>query len=735
MSKQTKPSPQGARRRSQAATVVLTILLQAAAVLAASVAVARMDVDPDPDTEGGAPGPEFPPYVFPAEGYSWTAQDRYNMWESAWHELGAAGKTWPSETYDPEYVQPTTWHLDFMGCQNENDYGYDLRPNAKGDDGKPLFTKPTLGYQWRWNGKSTSFSHDCYTSLDFPEQGSYFVELRVKHEDGSIDSWTQAVKVQDYLIVVLGDSSASGEGAVDRRLYPSIPLEQNADWVDDRCHRSKNAGGAQAAQLLELADPKTSVTFLSFACSGATLNTLRYNYIGALDILDPYSATLGTERGVGITGPFSGMEPPAPGKGPYQVPSQVLQLADALRNGHGDQPRRTLDALIVAGGINDARFADLVGVCVLYNLCHLTNVGPDNRKLSDQFDFDVERVTPGWEKLGDELDAFGIEVAPGGKLALEYPGFFENDNGLRCPELFTDITSLGSWDFDEIGVAEAVWAPALNSAVEEGAANAGFEFVTGINDGFKRHGMCASDRYINTATDSFASQGDEIGSLDGSISDTTGVAHPNAKGYAVYADRILDHLSPLLTNEPPVAYDDEPQVAFRFGGSFNVLANDIDPDGDPLSARLLDAPTHGSVKVEKDGTATYYPSAGYLGSDTFTYEVTDGEFTVQGTVDLTVEAPTVASTQVPYGVSTTVGGLLGSFDLDPPYLVVFDKPLNPKRGSIAQVPGEDAIEYTAPDKRASRKLKLRYTVYSEAPPPSTDAGATVRGILRIRVVK
>ncbi|HYB99071.1 MAG TPA: Ig-like domain-containing protein [Candidatus Limnocylindrales bacterium] len=715
-------------RRTAAALLTLQMMLLGSA----PVATARYDPDPGDEGSPGSTPIHPPPYVFPTNGFSWSAPDRYSQWDDAWHEFGGIPKPWQRETYDPEYVNPTTWYLNFMGCQSEQDYGYENYPDAKDEDGKPIFAKPTRRYTWRWNGKTRGPSTDCYTYLDFPAQGNYWVELTVKEADGSIETYTQPVRVKDYLIVVLGDSSASGEGAVDRPVYPELatPYEQNADWVDDRCHRSANAGGAQAARLLEDADPTSSVTFLSFACSGATLDTTRYN-TGTFDVLDPYNANPGLVRGTGITGPYAGMEPPPNGEGPYQVGPQTLQLHYALTGQNAHAPRK-VDSLLVAGGINDVRFADLVGVCILETLCHQQPVGQNGLTLSEQFDEDLERVVPGWQKLGAQLDGYGIQVEDGMKLALEYPGFFENDNGLRCPELFEDITVLGSWDFDEIGVAEAVWAVKLNEAVEVGADLAGFTYVSGIYEAFEKHGMCANDRYINTATDSMITQGDAYGTIYGSQSETTGTAHPNTKGYGAYAKIIIEqHWQSFLANEPPVANEDEVNAAFHFGSKFNVLANDSDPDGDPLSVRVTSPVAHGFLELLPNGEASYRPNWNYLGADSFTYEVTDGEFTSEAVVDITVAPLEVLSTEVQYGTTTPIGGMLGGFHMDPPYVVVFDKPLRPKRGLIAQIPGEDAVLYTAPERR--RRVKLPYTVYSEAPPPSTDAGKSVRGMLLINV--
>src|SRR4029079_352245 len=68
-----------------------------------------------------------------------------------------------------------------------------------------------------------------------------------------------------------------------------------------------------------------------------------------------------------------------------------------------------------------------------------------------------------------------------------------------------------------------------------------------------------------------------------------------------------------------------------------VLANDVDLDGDTLSAALLTGPAHGTVTLNADGSFTYRPAVNYNGADSFTYRATDptGAWT-SATVSLTV---------------------------------------------------------------------------------------------------
>ena len=57
-----------------------------------------------------------------------------------------------------------------------------------------------------------------------------------------------------------------------------------------------------------------------------------------------------------------------------------------------------------------------------------------------------------------------------------------------------------------------------------------------------------------------------------------------------------------------------------------VLANDFDPDGEPLSAKLKVNVRHGTLAFEEeDGTFVYTPDPDFNGSDYFSYSAWDGE--------------------------------------------------------------------------------------------------------------
>src|SRR5262249_15113440 len=80
-------------------------------------------------------------------------------------------------------------------------------------------------------------------------------------------------------------------------------------------------------------------------------------------------------------------------------------------------------------------------------------------------------------------------------------------------------------------------------------------------------------------------------------------------------------------NDPPVAHpdayatDEDTPLHVAAPG---VLANDIDVEGDPLSAILVSPPSHGTVTLQPDGHFTYVPAANFNGVDSFTYRANDG---------------------------------------------------------------------------------------------------------------
>ncbi len=83
-----------------------------------------------------------------------------------------------------------------------------------------------------------------------------------------------------------------------------------------------------------------------------------------------------------------------------------------------------------------------------------------------------------------------------------------------------------------------------------------------------------------------------------------------------------------LVNDAPVAVADDyttnEDEVLTIDALTGVLENDIDIDGDELTAVLVDDVSHGTLALATDGSFVYTPAENSLESDSFTYKVSDG---------------------------------------------------------------------------------------------------------------
>lgn len=130
-------------------------------------------------------------------------------------------------------------------------------------------------------------------------------------------------------------------------------------------------------------------------------------------------------------------------------------------------------------------------------------------------------------------------------------------------------------------------------------------------------------------------------------------------------------------NQPPVSAADV--IALAPGQAeavVDVLANDTDANGDPLTVATVNASPRGSTRRNADNTITYTPDFGYSGTDSFSYTVSDGKGGVaSGTVNVTV-----------FGNGLVVN------------------PANPKKRDLffAATPGDDQVQLI----RARREVRV-----------------------------
>ncbi|WNG88860.1 Ig-like domain-containing protein [Mycobacterium sp. ITM-2016-00317] len=76
-------------------------------------------------------------------------------------------------------------------------------------------------------------------------------------------------------------------------------------------------------------------------------------------------------------------------------------------------------------------------------------------------------------------------------------------------------------------------------------------------------------------------------------------------------------------NSAPYAVADTATTSEDVPATIPVLANDTDPNDDPLTITKYTQPANGTVVLNPDGTFTYTPNADFHGTDTFTYTISD----------------------------------------------------------------------------------------------------------------
>ncbi|HEX8203928.1 MAG TPA: Ig-like domain-containing protein, partial [Isosphaeraceae bacterium] len=129
--------------------------------------------------------------------------------------------------------------------------------------------------------------------------------------------------------------------------------------------------------------------------------------------------------------------------------------------------------------------------------------------------------------------------------------------------------------------------------------------------------------------------GSLVVNADGSFTYTPRAGFSGQDTFAYYVSNgklasvaVTDTITVMFVNRPPVAADDaysfRPDTP-RTISAPGVLANDSDPNGQPLAAVVVAQPAHGSVTLNADGSFVYTPASGYRGPDSFTYQAGDGQ--------------------------------------------------------------------------------------------------------------
>lgn len=367
------------RRWRIAALVALTALISIGQPAAADDHLPVID---DPGDIG-----EVDPTV-PFVTIDWTMPERYvdspSLVVDEYDDGVFPPQPWNDAAYR-DYLRPETWSVELSAAiSNASNFG---------TPGSWSWQLTGPGYDETGTGPTPTF--------EVPALGTYEATVTVTPEGGgaTLES-TRDVVVDDVLVAVLGDSMASGEGNPDRpgRLSPGFvgtlhdlatpgqdpseffqsiaddiddlyPETRKSEWVDPDCDRSARSGPALAAKDLEERDPRSSVTFVNVACTGAySTNLVDLPHPGVLgdgirrppQLLD-LAAALCLPDAPALEdpdSPYVRAGTPGPVEGFIDAPGDLASYDCDRATG-----ARPIDAAVLSVGINDLGFRDLILRC------------------------------------------------------------------------------------------------------------------------------------------------------------------------------------------------------------------------------------------------------------------------------------------------------------------------------------------------------------------------------------
>ena len=249
-----------------------------------------------------------------------------------------------------------------------------LNPQSHGIEmwiaGRGAPVPATAVCEWRIDGRivaETSCAERVSgPGIELPYPGGAEISVNVIGEPPIIAE----ARVKDLLIAGLGDSFASGEGNPNlpvafsekrrfRNMYPERKQNDaggNAVWTDELCHRSLYGQQLRAALQIAVENPQSSITFLDYACSGASIDA------GILGPQTYVERTASNGSGGSVTArAIAGGERDSQ---LYRLMRELCRERPEMRGGIPTCPdgqfRRSLDFLFLSVGGNDIGFSNIV---------------------------------------------------------------------------------------------------------------------------------------------------------------------------------------------------------------------------------------------------------------------------------------------------------------------------------------------------------------------------------------
>lgn len=399
----------------------------------------------------------------------------------------------------------------------------------------------------RWTIDGRTLPGQSCARTETMELGRHVVRVDLYAGGDRIDGDEETVHPLDVLVVSLGDSFGSGEGNPHLMSVIEGRGVRPALWWDRRCHRSLVSGPALAAWYYAEQNERRSVTFLSYACSGAEIG---------LGILAPY---WGRETSKQVENSFARLGLAVPeSQRPFpelMIPAQIDQAAGALCPSSGTC--RVPDFVLVSTGGNEVRFGDLV---VDLNLpCDAACQARLRARITD----DLARLPAQFDRLGLAMrDRF----APKTVIITQYPDPTHDEKGRLCDDgrwaalrptfLPRALAAVGSLMGVGITAGDAGFAyeqihQPLNAIVRDAAHRHRWKIDRGVDRDSRTKGYCSRTRWFNHYREAVIRQGELLpitfeapphGRQD-MKGISTGAMHPNVFGHNNYALRIVEQMN------------------------------------------------------------------------------------------------------------------------------------------------------------------------------------------------
>jgi VCBS repeat-containing protein len=290
---------------------------------------------------------------------------------------------------------------------------------------------------------------------------------------------------------------------------------------------------------------------------------------------------------------------------------------------------------------------------------------------------------------GDDLDAAVVTVPDHGELTMNPNGAFTYtpDANYNGSDSFTYTVSDGNGGSDLATVNLTVFPVADEPVAVDDSYNTNEDTTLNISaaNGVLRNDTDADNDTLSASVVSVPDHGALVLNADGSFTYTPDANFNGTDSFTYRAsdgnggsDVATVTLTVASVNDTPVAVDDAYDTnedTLLVVPAPGVLGNDTDVDGDDLDAAVVNAPTHGQLVLNPNGSFTYTPDANYNGSDSFTYTAYDGmansaPATVSLTVDSVNDTPVAVddsyntNEDAPFNVSAANGVLKNDTDVE-----------------------------------------------------------------------